>query len=209
MAPTNRRRSGACLGLVGLLVLAPAAGCASDSYTLATQLPLERGDGLFEDKIAPGDLINVRVYDKEQLSTRGHVRTDGRIAMPLLGEVVAAGKRPRDLATEIQVSLKQGGFVVSPSVVVDIEEAAPIKVTLIGEIRRPGTIKLDPPMGLVHALADGGGLTEFASQSRIFVMRSMGTPGLTRIRFSYNDLIRGEPHAVGFRLRSGDVVIVE
>jgi polysaccharide export outer membrane protein len=173
-------------------------------------MPLDRFGGPHEDRIGVDDLISIRVYAQEPMSARGHVRPDGTLTMPLLGEVPVAGKRPSELGREIEEQLKGRGFVVAPSVAVAIEESAPLRITFVGEVRRPGTIKLEGPLNVVQGIANAGGLTEFASGNRIFVVRT-GPPNneVQRIRFRYDDLVGGEPHAVAFRLRSGDVVVVE
>ena len=182
----------------------------SQPYVWVAQMPLDRFGGPNEDRIGVDDLIAIRVYAQEPMSARGHVRPDGTLSMPLLGEVPVAGKRPSDLGRELEEQLKQRGLVVAPSVTVSIEESAPLRITFVGEVRRPGTIKLEGPVNVVQGIANAGGLTEFASGNRIFVVRS-GTPNkeVQRIRFRYDDLVAGEPHATAFRLRSGDVVVVE
>ena len=194
-----------------LALLAGNSGCSgSRPYVWVSQVPLERFNGPVEDRIGVDDLISVRVYGQEPMSARGHVRPDGTLSIPLLGDVPVAGKRPSALGRELEEQLKQRGFVVAPSVTVAIEETAPLRVTFVGEVRRPGTIKLEAPVGVVQGIANAGGLTEFASGNRIFVVRTGGQVGeVQRIRFRYDDLVGGEPHATAFRLRSGDVVVVE
>jgi polysaccharide export outer membrane protein len=207
IAPIGRRW---CLA-VALAVASSLSACASSQpYVWVNQLPFDRFNGPAEDRIGVDDLISIRVYAQEPMSARGHVRPDGTLSMPLLGEVPVAGKRPSELGREIEDQLKQRGFVVAPSVSVSIEESAPLRITFVGEVRRPGTIKLEGPVNVVQGIANAGGLTEFASGSRIFVVRS-GPPNneVQRIRFRYDDLVAGEPHAVSFRLRTGDVVVVE
>jgi polysaccharide export outer membrane protein len=173
-------------------------------------MPLDRFSGQVEDRIGVDDLISIRVYAQEPMSARGHVRPDGTLSMPLLGEVPVAGKRPTELSHEIEEQLKQRGFVVAPSVTVAIEESAPLRITFVGEVRRPGTLKLEGPVNVMQGIANAGGLTEFASGSRIFVVRT-GIPNreVQRIRFRYDDLVAGEPNSTAFRLRTGDVVVVE
>jgi polysaccharide biosynthesis/export protein len=185
-----------------------AACSASQPYVWVQQMPLDRFGGTTEDRIGIDDLISIRVYAQEPMSARGRVRPDGTLSMPLLGEVPVAGKRPSELGRELEDQLKQRGFVVAPSVTVAIEESAPLRVTFVGEVRRPGTLSLVGPTGVVQGIANAGGLTEFASGSRIFVVRPV-PQGVQRIRFRYDDLVGGEPHAVAFRLRTGDVVVVE
>lgn len=203
---------GVPLGIAAALALGSVlSGCGSSQpYVWVAQVPLDKFNGPVEDRIGVDDLISIRVYAQELMSARGHVRPDGTLSMPLLGEVPVAGKRPTDLGRELEEQLKGRGFVVAPSVAVAIEESAPLRITFVGEVRRPGTIKLEGPVNVVQGIANAGGLTEFASGSRIFVVRS-GPPNneVQRIRFRYDDLVAGEPHAVAFRLRTGDVVVVE
>ena len=199
-----------CIAVALALGSGTAACGGSQPYVWVQQMPLDRFGGPVEDRIGVDDLISVRVYAQETMSARGHVRPDGTLSMPLLGEVPVAGKRPSELGRELEEQLKQRGFVVAPSVSVAIEETAPLRITFVGEVRRPGTIKLEGPVGVVQGIANAGGLTEFASGNRIFVVRT-APPGnqVQRIRFRYDDLVGGEPHAVAFRLRTGDVVVVE
>ena len=196
---------------VALALGSGAAACSgSQPYVWVQQMPLDRFGGTLEDRIGIDDLISIRVYAQEPMSARGRVRPDGTLSMPLLGEVPVAGKRPSELGRELEDQLKQRGFVVAPSVTVAIEESAPLRVTFVGEVRRPGTLRLEGPVGVVQGIANAGGLTEFASGSRIFVVRMVPQGNqVQRIRFRYDDLVGGEPHAAAFRLRSGDVVVVE
>jgi polysaccharide export outer membrane protein len=203
---------GARLSIAAALTLVGGVFACSSSqpYVWVAQMPLDRFQGPAEDRIGIDDLVSIRVYAQEPMSARGHVRPDGTLSMPLLGEVPVAGKRPSELGRELEDQLKQRGLVVAPSVTVSIEESAPLRITFVGEVRRPGTIKLEGPVTVVQGIANAGGLTEFASGNRIFVVRS-GAPGreVQRIRFRYDDLVAGEPHATAFRLRTGDVVVVE
>jgi polysaccharide export outer membrane protein len=199
-----------CIAVAFLVGSGMSACSGSQPYVWVTQMPLDRFGGPHEDRIGVDDLISIRVYAQEPMSARGHVRPDGTLSMPLLGEVPVVGKRPSELGRELEDQLKQRGFVVAPSVSVSIEETAPLRITFVGEVRRPGTLKLEGPVNVVQGIANAGGLTEFASGNRIFVVRT-GIPNneVQRIRFRYDDLVAGEPHAIAFRLRTGDVVVVE
>ena len=193
-----------------LFLAAGASACSSNlPYVWVAQVPADRFNSPLEDRIGIDDLIAIRVYAQEPMSARGHVRPDGTLSMPLLGEVPVAGKRPTELARELEDQLKTRGFAVAPSVSVAIEESAPLRVTFVGEVRRPGTIKLEGPMNVVQGIANAGGLTEFASGNRIFVVRNAPNNEVQRVRFRYDDLVGGEPRSTSFRLRTGDVVVVE
>lgn len=155
--------------------------------------------------IGVGDVINIRVYEQDGLSSSVKIRRDGRVAMPLAGELVAAGKHPSQLAREIEARLKE--FIVTPRVTVNIETSQPVSVTAIGEITHIGALTLEPPARLIEALAQAGGPTEFADKSRIFVLRRF--PTFQRIRFTYDAIVHNEDGAAGFPLRTGDVIVIE
>jgi polysaccharide export outer membrane protein len=152
-----------------------------------------------------GDSISIRVYEQENLSGTFKIRRDGRIALPLAGEVMVAGKRPSEFAHEIEARLKE--FIVTPRVTVNVDVSQPISVTLIGEISKVGSVTLDPPARLIEALAAAGGPNDFADKSRIFVLRQF--PKFQRLRFTYDAILHNDSGAAGFPLRSGDVVVVE
>jgi polysaccharide export outer membrane protein len=91
-------------------------------------------------------------------------------------------------------------------VTVTVEETTPASVSVLGEVTRPGTYPLDPSAGVLQALAAAGGLTEYAGKSSIFVVRRAPP---ARVRFAFASLVQADSRAASFRLRAGDVVIVE
>ncbi|MFY2560416.1 exopolysaccharide export protein EpsY [Corallococcus terminator] len=158
-------------------------------------------------RIAAGDLLNIRVWNQESLTTQARVRDDGRISLLFLDDVEAAGHSPAMLSQQIQTRLKD--YINHPVVTVALEMARPIKVTMVGEINRIGPLEIEVGASLLQALAGAGGFTEYAHQDRIFVMRQDDGQAPLRIRFRYQDLIHAEGRAPAFRLRPGDVVVVE
>ena len=157
--------------------------------------------------IGRGDLINVRVWGQDAMSARVRVREDGKITLPFLNDVEAAGLEPSELAQRVQTKLKS--YVVSPMVAVLLEEQAPIEVSVVGEVTRPGVYRVDQDAGVLKALASAGGLTPLAGRDRIFVLRQEGKAEPTRIRFTYRALTQAEGLAARFHLRAGDLVVVE
>jgi polysaccharide export outer membrane protein len=155
--------------------------------------------------IGVGDTISIKVYEQEGLSGDVKVRTDGKIALPLAGEVVVAGKRPLELSRELEGLLKQ--FIVSPRVTINVATAQPVTVTVVGEVANIGTLTLEPPARLVEALAQAGGPNDFADRSKIFVLRQF--PSYRRIRFTWDAVMRNENDAAHFPMRTGDVIVVE
>jgi len=156
--------------------------------------------------IHTGDIVNIRVFEQDAMSSRLKVRADGKIALPFLGDTEVRGKRPSDLASELEAKFKE--YIRSPKVTVNIDEFQPVTVSVLGEVTHPGSYPLDPASaGVMQALAGAGGLTEYADKDRIFVVRKI--PSFHRIRFTLDALSGTEPRAVSFALQSGDVVVVE
>jgi polysaccharide export outer membrane protein len=149
--------------------------------------------------------LNIRVFNQEALSTKAKVRSDGRIAVPALGDIDVRGKSPAKLKAELEARLKD--YVNAPSVTVTVEEFQPIVVSVLGEVTKAGSYPLDPRATLAQVLATAGGLTEFASRDSIFVVRA-GPPAV-RVRFTYEDVSRGAQPSAGFVLHDGDLVVVE
>ena len=193
--------------LVLVLVATALVGCSSSGrYIWYTELPrAEWNAPPPEYVIGVGDVLQVRVYEQEGLSGTFRVRSDGRVAISLIGEVVAVGKHPAAFALELEAQLKR--FILTPRVTVNVEQAQPTAITVIGEVKSGGTLALEPPPLLLQALAKAGGLSEFADDERIFVIRQ--TPAFRRIRFTYKAIVNNENSAAGFMLRTGDVVVVE
>ena len=155
--------------------------------------------------LAVGDIIQVRVFNQDQLSARVRVRPDGKITLPLLNEMVAAGLSPLALSRILEDHLKD--LVKNPAVTVSLEEIKPQTIIVVGEVARPNSYPLEMASGVLQALASAGGLTPDADGNRIFVLRQNPIP--VRIRFTYEALVQQQPAAINFRLRSGDVVLVE
>jgi len=203
------------------LVLAPtllaAGACASSTgrYVWADRYVAPAAEP--EYVVAPGDLLTVRVWDNEKLSTKARVRADGRITVPLLDDVLVAGRRPPAVARDLERRLREAQLVLAPRVDVALDEASPVTVSVLGRVARAGAYTLPVGSGAAEALASAGGLTEFAHQDRIFVLRrpaAPGTPGASaaepvRIRFTFRALTGQSSRAALFRLRSGDVLVAE
>jgi polysaccharide biosynthesis/export protein len=187
---------GAALGL---------AGCASaGNFVWYSQLPPQTAASQNEYLIASGDMLAMKVIGHEDMTVRERVRPDGRIAIPIVGEVEARGKHPGALRAELEARLKE--YLVSPTVVLTVEEVQPILVSVLGEVTRPGAYPITADAGLAQVLALGGGLTDFASRDSIYVVRQLPTPA--RIRFTFREVSR-EDGAAAFRLHPGDLVVVE
>jgi polysaccharide export outer membrane protein len=186
-------------------LLALAACATTGSYTWVQDYPDPPPVPDSGIVLVPGDVITIRVYKEPDMSTKTRVRNDGKVSLPFLNDVDAAGMTPVMLAASLQKRLKE--YMNVPNVTVSLDDPRPNTIPVTGEVTKPGIFALDPGAGVVAALAAAGGLSPFASSDRIFVLRQLPAPA--RIRFSYRDLQNGEKKAVSFQLRQGDAVVVE
>ncbi|ABC82537.1 polysaccharide biosynthesis/export family protein [Anaeromyxobacter dehalogenans] len=196
-------------GVLALAAVLSSACGPTGRYIRAEDLPPAQADADY--RVARGDVLGVRVWNQENMSVeQARVREDGRISMPFLQDVNAAGQTPAELAQRIQAQLKT--YVVNPVVTVTVVEMQPLRVSVTGEVMRPGLYDLERGAGVLSALAAAGSFTEFAHRDRVFVLRHAAAPGdaaVTRIRFRYEALIQAERRSAAFRLQPGDVVVVE
>jgi polysaccharide export outer membrane protein len=156
-------------------------------------------------KLGPGDKLRVEVYKDAQLSQSLQVRPDGKVTLPLIGDIVAAELTPIQLRDRIATSLKE--YVTNPVVTVIVVEANPAMVYVMGEVNQPGSIPMRGPMTVLQALAMSGGFREFANPKNIRILRRYGNQAkVETIRFNYNDAIKGT--AAPMFLSPGDMVVV-
>lgn len=178
-------------------------GCGTTGpYVWVQDLPAQQAaDGYV---IAVGDVLSVRVFGQDNMSTRSRVRSDGKIAVPFIGEVDVRGKSPAAVSADLETRFKH--YVVSASVTITVEETQPASVAVLGEVSHPGVYPVDASAGVLQALALAGGFTDYASRGSLYVVRHAPTQ---RIRFTYSSLVQGDDRASTFRLRAGDVLVVE
>ncbi len=192
------------VALAALCALVALGGCAATApYVWVDQINVnaDNGQGLV---LRDGDNVNVRVFNHDNLSIQQRVRADGKISIPVVGEVQARGKQPLQLARELEEKLK--AVVVAPSVSVTVDQAEKLTVGVVGEVKQAGVFPLDHGSTVLHALASAGGLSDFADGDKIFVVRK----GMSqRVRFRFQDLRGADARSVGFLLQTGDVVVVE
>jgi polysaccharide export outer membrane protein len=169
--------------------------------------PVKPAPGLSNEEyhLGPGDKLRIEVYKDEQLSQSVQVRPDGKITLPLIGDLTAASHTAIELRDRITESLKE--YVTNPTVTVIVVEALASQVYVMGEVTNPGTMQLHGPTTILQALAMAGGFKEFANTKDVKVLRPRsGSDSIETIRFNYKDVINGD--AKPFYLRSGDTVIV-
>ena len=159
-----------------------------------------------EYRIGIPDLLRITVWEQEQMSGTTLVRSDGRITIPLAGAIPAAGLTTTELAADIRRALET--YVADPRVDVAVEEMRSQVVSVIGGgINESGVIELRHDMRVVDALAAAGGLTPFAKERQIRILRTV--EGQERsFGFDYRAFVDGRAPASNFRLAPGDTVVV-
>jgi polysaccharide export outer membrane protein len=196
--------------LVSTLAIALLAsvlgGCAERPFVWATDLPVPAED---RQLVEPRDSVLVVVKNQASLSGEFVVHDDGTYLQPTLGNIPVAGREPAVIASDLQSRL--AGILANPEVSVSIVKSAPVRVSVVGEVRNPGSYELLREHTVVSALAFAGWFTDFARRDRVFVVRStaLATAAQARIRFRASELTSAEPHAARFQLRDGDMIVVE
>lgn len=156
-------------------------------------------------KIGPQDVLKIDVWKEDQLTRTVPVRPDGKITLPLLDDVQAAGLTPMNLAGVIRNELKS--FVNNPQVTVSVTEINSRRIYVTGEVVKAGTYALLPQMTALQALSSSGGFNQFAHIKKIHILRMVQGKKVT-IPFNYKEAINRKNPAEDIELQPGDVIVV-
>lgn len=132
--------------------------------------PLAFGEG--EYRVGPEDVLEVFVWKEAELTTTVMVRPDGKISLPLIGELDANGKTAPQLQQEVRVKLHQ--YIEDPVVTVIVKEVNSPKVSVLGQVRKPDRYRIKQRITALEAIALAGGFTEFAKRDRVLIIRNNG-----------------------------------
>jgi polysaccharide biosynthesis/export protein len=155
--------------------------------------------------IGPQDVVDVSVWKEPDLSRTVPVRPDGKISLPLLNDVQAAGLTPGQLGAQIATNLTK--YVTNPQVTVIISQINSQRIYILGEVARAGSYTLLPDMTVLQALSDAGGFTAFANSKKIYVLRQ-DNGKQQKFPFNYKDVIGGKNASQNIALKAGDTIIV-
>lgn len=155
--------------------------------------------------IGPQDILDISVWKEPDVSRVVPVRPDGKISLPLLNDVQAAGLTPGQLAAQVTVNLKK--YVTNPQVTVIVTTINSQRVYILGEVTRPGAFPLLPGMSVLQALSSAGGFTQFAKVKSIFVRRLEEGKEI-KYPFNYKDVISGKKPEQDILLKAGDTIVV-
>jgi polysaccharide export outer membrane protein len=154
--------------------------------------------------IGPEDILDVQVWKNAELSRTVPVRPDGKVSLPLVNDIQAAGLTPSELRDQLTSRLSE--YVPSPEVSVIVREVHSVKVAVMGAVKIPGRYEVKSPATVLELIAQAQGLTEFASRDRIVVIRQNGAT-TTRVPFNYRKVADGSAPD-NFFVRAGDIIFV-
>jgi polysaccharide export outer membrane protein len=155
--------------------------------------------------IGEEDVLNISVWKEPDVTRTVPVRPDGKISLPLLNDVQAAGLTPGQLGMLITERLKK--FIAEPQVTVIVTQINSRRIYILGEVARPGAYPLLPNMTVLQALSSAGGFTQFASSKGIYVLRSENGKQ-QKYPFNYKDVIKGQRAEQNIILKPGDTIVV-
>jgi len=189
-----------CLAVAALVAAAPAA---------AQETAVVQDDAGY--RINGGDLLHISVYGEQNLDKDVPVQPDGGIAFPLVGNLNARGMTLKELQGKIAANLRESQYfpnLTDNEVTVSMVKATGNSVSVVGQVKAPGTFAYDTQLDVMQALSLAGGLTPFASKSKIKILRRDQAGTQTAILFDYSEVEDGEQLDKNILLRGGDVVVV-
>jgi polysaccharide export outer membrane protein len=178
------------LGIVVIAIGPMTCAYAQQPNGAAASLPVVQvayGDSEF--RLGPDDVIEVSVYQDKELSATVPVRPDGKISIPLIGEMPASGKTATELQKEI--SLRYAKFIAEPSVTVVVKEVNSPKVSVLGEVKNPGMYKIKDRATVLDAIAMAGGTTDYAKKDKVTLIRVNAAGETSRVKVNLNEQIKG------------------
>lgn len=213
------RRRTKWLAIVPALVMAILTCSAQDKKTTAATDPDPRAkvaqpagrtsNAWIDAKsyiIGENDVLAIDVWKEKEISRQVPVRPDGKISLPLIGEIQASGLTPMQLQDNIIQDLK--AYIDNPEVTVIVDDPRSHQFNIVGQVARPGTYPLSESMTVLDAIAQAGGFKDFAKQTKVYVLRP--APGGIRVRipFNYKKVIKGGNLQENVPLKPGDTIVV-
>lgn len=156
--------------------------------------------------IGDDDVLAINVWKEPDISRSIPVRSDGRISLPLVGEVQAAGQTPAKLEQEISLRLRN--YISDPEVTVMVQQVNSQKFNVLGQVVHPGAYLITNSATVLDAIALAGGFRDFAKQKAIYVLRQNTDGTQVRLPFNYKEVIKGRNPAQNVRLQPRDTVVV-
>jgi polysaccharide export outer membrane protein len=196
--------------IILLALCLPLVSCASTSMQTVSSAPnIPASHKISPDyEIGPDDVLEVLVWRNEALSKTVTVRPDGKISLPLIGDVEVAGQTAEQVREAITTRLT-GYYKDLPQVSIIVQEVNSYVIYIMGEIQRPAQYVVKRGTTFLQAVALAGGFTPFASTNDIYILRNgQGNNGQTALRIRYKDIFTGKHQENNILLKAGDTIIV-
>ncbi len=208
------RRSMFCMRLAVILCACVLELCnawaqaPANSAAPNVQAPNGAGTTPHDDTfvIGAGDVLSINVWKEPEITRSVPVRSDGKISLPLVGEVQAAGRSPLKLEQDIAEKLKS--FVSEPDVTVIVQQINSQKFNVLGQVARPGSYPLTSAATALDAIAIAGGFRDFAKKKSIYILRQNADGTQSRLPFNYKEVVKGTNPQQNVKLQSGDTIVV-
>jgi polysaccharide export outer membrane protein len=156
--------------------------------------------------IGASDVLAINVWKEPDISRSVPVRSDGKISLPLAGEVQAAGVTP--LKLEENIASKLQGYISEPEVTVIVQQINSQKFNILGFVSKPGSYPLTGSSTVLDAIAAAGGFRDFAKQKSIYVLRHNLDGSESRLPFNYKDVVKGKNSDQNVKLQPNDTIVV-
>jgi len=156
--------------------------------------------------IGPDDALRINVWHEQEMSGSLPVRPDGKISVPLIGEIQASGLTPSQLEAEITAGLRK--YLKNPEVTVIVQEAKSQHFNIIGEVGKPGSYVLTQQSTVLDAIALAGGFRDFAKVKKIYILRVLPDGSQRRLPFNYKQVIEGRNVLQNISLQARDTIVV-
>lgn len=156
--------------------------------------------------IGNDDVLAINVWKEPDVSRSIPVRSDGKISLPLVGEVQATGRTPLKLEEEIAARLKN--YIAEPEVTVIVQQINSQKFNILGQVNKPGSYVISNSATVLDAIALAGGFRDFAKQKSIYVLRQDADGTQTRLPFNYKEVVKGKNSGQNIKLQPRDTIVV-
>jgi polysaccharide biosynthesis/export protein len=156
--------------------------------------------------IGNDDVLAINVWKEPDVSRSIPVRSDGKISLPLVGEVQATGRTPLKLEEEIAARLKN--YIAEPEVTVIVQQINSQKFNILGQVNKPGSYVISNSATVLDAIALAGGFRDFAKQKSIYILRQDTDGSQTRLPFNYKEVVKGKNSGQNIKLQPRDTIVV-
>ncbi len=190
--------------MLAALLAGPAQGQETNNTTAAQET---RWGEVLDYRIGPSDVLSIRVRGHEDLNQTVTVRPDGKLSLPLVGDLAVAGMTPVELQGSLETALGKFINVIPGEVTVVVDSVQSYKVSVLGEVRTPGRFEFRTRVSVLDALAQAGGLTEFAASKDIVIFRTYLGEN-EKLEYNFDRLVEAQGTAAWVPVMPGDVILV-